>query len=86
MALFVATEATLFGALVGTLRLPPLPQRRTGRRPASPSRALLAPVLLTALLVSSSVPMQLAWRAGRAARRARRGCWLALAIAVQSAT
>ena len=77
MAVFVAAEATLFGTLVGTyvyLRLgsahwPP---------PGLEKPHVLVPSLLTLALVLTSVPMQAAWRARRAAP-------LALAAAVQTA-
>jgi len=66
-ALFVATEATLFGTMIGTyvylrfhnVRWPP---------PGVAKPAVLVPALLTALLLSTSVPLQLASRAGRAGR------------------
>ena len=78
MAVFVATEATLFGAFVGTylyLRIhnahwPPL---RTAELP------VLAPVLLTAALLSTSIPMQIASRA--AGRGQRATAWRATAVA-----
>ena len=84
MAVFVAAEATLFGTLMGTylyLRLHnahwPPPQV------AKPS--VLTPVLLTAALVLTSIPMQRAWRAGREQRRSAAVRWLAVALAIQSA-
>src|SRR3954454_17521378 len=59
MALFVATEATLFGAIIGTyfylrfnnLHWPP---------PAVPEPKLTLPLVLTGLLVATSVPVQFA--------------------------
>jgi heme/copper-type cytochrome/quinol oxidase subunit 3 len=82
MVVFVAAEATLFGTLVGSyiyLRFhnahwPPV-------QLAKPP--VLTPALLTAALVLTSVPVQLAWRAGRDWRRAAAWRWLALAFAVQ---
>jgi heme/copper-type cytochrome/quinol oxidase subunit 3 len=82
MVVFVATEATLFGTLVGTyiyLRFhnahwPP------ARLPAPP---VLTPTLLTAALVATSIPMFLASRAVGAGRRAVAWRALAVAFAVQ---
>ena len=78
MAILVATEATLFGALVGTYLY--LESRaHLWPPPGVPRPALTAPLLLTALLVVSAVPMVLA---GRAARAGDRGsAWRALAVA-----
>jgi len=82
MAVFVAAEATLFGTLLGTylyLRFhnahwpPPQVARPT----------VLSPVLLTAALVLTSLPMQLSWRAGRELRRPAAWNWLAVAFVLQ---
>jgi cytochrome c oxidase subunit 3/cytochrome c oxidase subunit I+III len=78
MVVFVATEATLFGTLVGTyvyLRFhnahwPP------GQLPKPP---VLTPTLLTAALLSTSVAMHVASRAASAARR--QTAWRSLAVA-----
>jgi cytochrome c oxidase subunit III len=83
MALFVATEATLFGTLVGTwiyLRLV------DGAWPPAPLHdpPVLTPALLTAVLLTTSVSMQLAWRAGRAWERARAWRLIAVTFAVQA--
>ena len=59
MALFVATEATLFGTIIGTyfylrfnnLHWPP---------PGVPEPKLTLPLVLTGLLVATSVPVQFA--------------------------
>ena len=78
MVVFVATEATLFGALVGTyvyLRF----QNAHWPPEHLPSTPVLAPTLLTAALVATSVPMHVASRAATAARRA--AAWRALAVA-----
>jgi heme/copper-type cytochrome/quinol oxidase subunit 3 len=69
-AIFVATEATLFGTMIGTygyLRFhnahwPP---------PQIEPPAVLTPALLTLALVLTSVPMQLAWRSARRSARVR---------------
>ena len=70
MVVFVTTEATLFGTLVGTyvyLRFhnahwPP---------PNVPKPPVLTPTLLTAALLLTSVPMHVASRAAGEGRRAR---------------
>jgi heme/copper-type cytochrome/quinol oxidase subunit 3 len=75
---FVATEATLFGTLVGTyvyLRLhnahwPP---------PQVPKPPVLTPTLLTAALLLTSIPMHIASRAAGAGRRET--AWRATTIA-----
>jgi len=83
VALFVATEATLFGTLIGsyfylrfnTLQWPP---------PGVPDPKVLLPLLLTALLVATSLPMQAAVAAARRGRRARTWWLLAFALLVQT--
>jgi cytochrome c oxidase subunit 3/cytochrome c oxidase subunit I+III len=78
MVVFVATEATLFGTLVGTylyLRLgnahwPPL---------NVPKPPVLGPTLLTAALVLTSIPMYIASRAARGGRRET--AWRATTVA-----
>jgi heme/copper-type cytochrome/quinol oxidase subunit 3 len=82
MAVFVATEATLFGALIGTwvyLRL----ENHDWPPPSLPSPPVLTPVLLTAALLLTSVLMQLAWRSGREWRRRRAWLLIAAAFAIQ---
>ncbi|HEV8462142.1 MAG TPA: hypothetical protein VGQ38_15690 [Gaiellaceae bacterium] len=77
MALFVATEATLFGALIGTwvyLRL---------QNDHWPSPPALTPILLTAALVLTSPLMQLAWHNARAWQRSRAWLFIAAAFAIQ---
>jgi cytochrome c oxidase subunit 3/cytochrome c oxidase subunit I+III len=79
---FVATEATLFGTLVGTyiyLRLhnahwPP---------PNVPKPPVLTPTLLTAALLLTSIPMHLASRAAGAGRRQTAWRATATAFAIQ---
>jgi heme/copper-type cytochrome/quinol oxidase subunit 3 len=83
MALFVATEATLFGTLIGTwayLRF----QNRHWPPPPLPAPPVLTPVLLTLALLTTSVSMQLAWRAGRSLQRSRAWLLVAAAFAVQT--
>jgi heme/copper-type cytochrome/quinol oxidase subunit 3 len=83
MAMFVATEATLFAIMIGTyfylrfknLHWPP---------PGVPEPKVLVPLALLVLLMATSVPVQLAARAGREGRlRATRG-FLILALVVQA--
>jgi cytochrome c oxidase subunit III len=82
MVVFVTTEATLFGTLVGTyiyLRLhnahwPP---------PNVPKPPVLTPTLLTAALLLTSIPMHIASRAAGNARRETAWRATALALAVQ---
>jgi heme/copper-type cytochrome/quinol oxidase subunit 3 len=84
MAIFVATEATLFGTLVGTyvylrfhnVHWPP---------PGIAKPKVLVPALLTLALVLTSIPIQAAWRAGRLGRRTLAWRLLLLAFAVQTA-
>jgi heme/copper-type cytochrome/quinol oxidase subunit 3 len=83
MAMFVATEATLFAIMTGTyfylrfknLQWPP---------PGVPEPKVLVPLVLLVVLVATSVPVQLAARAGREGRlRAARG-FLVLALVGQA--
>ncbi len=78
MAIFVASEATLFGTLVGTYLY--LRGQAHHWPPAGvPRPALLAPLGLTTLLVLTALPLVLAagW-----ARQAKRGpAWRALGLA-----
>jgi heme/copper-type cytochrome/quinol oxidase subunit 3 len=79
MVLFLCAETTLFGGLIatyfyldfGTGRWPP---------PGVSRPSVLAPLILTAILLSTSVPMALAARSAQAG--ARRWCALAVALAV----
>jgi heme/copper-type cytochrome/quinol oxidase subunit 3 len=83
MAVFVASEGTLFGTLVGSyfyLRFRVADWPPAGI--AAPSLTL--PLLLTGLLVATSVPMALASRAARAGRVGGARRWLALALVVQA--
>jgi heme/copper-type cytochrome/quinol oxidase subunit 3 len=84
MAVFVATEATLFGTLAGTylyLRF----ENAHWPPPNVPKPPVLVPTLLTVALVLTSAPIQLAWRAGREGRRASAWRALGIAFAVQLA-
>src|SRR5207237_8719654 len=81
IALFVATEATLFGTIIGTyfylrfnnLHWPP---------PGVPEPKLTLPLVLTGLLVATSVPVQLAveWASSGLLSRARAALLLAAVV------
>jgi len=83
MVIFITTEATLFGTIFGTyfylrfrnVHWPP---------PGVPKPEVLVPVILTAVLVATSIPVQLAYRRARAGRvvTARRLLLLALFVQV----
>jgi heme/copper-type cytochrome/quinol oxidase subunit 3 len=83
MAMFVAAEATLLAMMTGTyfyirfknLQWPP---------PGIPEPKVLLPLILLAVLVATSVPVQLAARAGRAGRLGAVRGFLLLAFAVQA--
>ena len=61
--LLIATEATLFALPDRHLLLPALPDNRNGRWAASRSRRVTLPLVFTAVLVASSVPIS--WRSKR---------------------
>jgi heme/copper-type cytochrome/quinol oxidase subunit 3 len=83
MAIFVATEATLFGTLVGTYfylrfnatKWPP---------PGVPEPKLTLPLVLTGLLVATSIPVQLAVVAASRGRLVSARAALFLAAVVQA--
>ena len=83
MAIFVATEATLFGTIIGTyfylrfnnLHWPP---------PGVPEPKLTLPLLLTGILVATSVPMQFAASAAAKGRLSAARAALLLAVVVQA--
>ena len=83
IAVFVATEATLFGTIIGTyfyLRF------KTPQWPPAgvPDPKVLVPLLLTAALVATSVPVQVAYAAARVDRVVFARLALLVAVAVQS--
>jgi len=83
MALFVATEATLFGTIFGTyvylrsqsIEWPP---------PGTPEPKALWPLLLTASLVATSFPLRGALRSVRAGHAGRARAATLLALLVQT--
>jgi heme/copper-type cytochrome/quinol oxidase subunit 3 len=83
MVVFVATEATLFGTLIGSYydlrfkapRWPP---------PGVPEPKLLVPLILLGVLVATSVPVQLASVFARAGRAAAAQLALLTALVVQT--
>jgi cytochrome c oxidase subunit III len=84
MAIFLAGESVIFGALLATyyylrfkaVHWPPL---------GTPEPEIALPLILTAILVATSVPMQLALRAGQEGRLGATRLALAVALAVQAA-
>jgi heme/copper-type cytochrome/quinol oxidase subunit 3 len=83
MAVFIATEATLFGTIFGTyfylrfrsVHWPP---------PGVPEPEVLVPVILTAVLVATTLPVRLAYRRARAGRVVSARWLLLLALVVQA--
>jgi heme/copper-type cytochrome/quinol oxidase subunit 3 len=83
MVVFVATEATLFGCLFGSyfyLRFLSVHWPQGGIEPKDP----VVPLILVGVLVATSVPMQLAWRAGARGRARAAWAFILLALVVQS--
>ena len=83
MAIFSASEAMLFGALLGTyyyLRFKAVHWPPAG----TPEPKVLVPLVLTAVLVATSVPMQAALRAAREGRLTATRVALAVALAAQA--
>ncbi len=83
MALFVATEATLFGTLIGTWAYLRLQNAHWPPRPL-PDPPVLTPTLLTAALLTTSVFMHFAWHAGCERRRGRAWALIAAAFIFQT--
>lgn len=83
MAVFVATEATLFGTLIGTyfylrFKAPVWP-------PAGiPDPKVVLPLVLTGVLVATSIPMQLAFKSARVGRVGLARFALLLALVLQA--
>jgi len=83
MAIFVATEATLFGTMIGTYFY--LRFRTVHWPPAGvPEPKVVVPLVLTGVLVSTSVLMQLAFAGARRARLGLVRVSLLAALIVQS--
>jgi heme/copper-type cytochrome/quinol oxidase subunit 3 len=83
MAIFVATEATLFGTIIGTyyfLRF----NNADWPPPGVPEPKLTLPLLLTGVLVSTSIPMQVAVSAAARGRLSRARVALLLAVVLQA--
>jgi heme/copper-type cytochrome/quinol oxidase subunit 3 len=83
VTLLVATEGTLLACLVGSyfylrFRAQHWPPQGT------PEPKVLLPLVLTAILVSTSLPVQRAYAAGRARRGRAALRWLLLALIVQA--
>jgi cytochrome c oxidase subunit III len=84
IAVFVATEATLFGTIIGSyfflrFQVPEWP-------PAGvPDPKVLVPLVLTGALVATSIPVQIAYSAARRDRIGIVRLALVLALAVQAA-
>jgi heme/copper-type cytochrome/quinol oxidase subunit 3 len=83
MVVFVATEATLFGTLIGSyydlrFRTPQWPP------PGVPDPKVALPLILLAVLVATSVPVQLASRFARTGRTTATQLALFVALAVQT--
>ena len=83
MVILIASEATLFGAFVGTyyylrFRAPQWPPD------GIPEPKVVVPVILVAVLVSSSIPMHLASQAARAGRLAATRLFVIAALVVQA--
>ena len=83
MALFLASEGVVFGALLGTyyyLRFKAVHWPPVG----TPEPKVVLPLILTAILVATSVPMQVALRAAREGRLGATRLALAVALAAQA--
>ena len=83
MSILIASEATLFVALIGTyfylrFETPVWPPRGV------PEPDALVPVILVAVLALTSIPVQLAWRSVRAGRVVRARLLLLGALVVQA--
>jgi cytochrome c oxidase subunit III len=83
MAILIASEASLFAAMIGTylylrFETPVWPPRGV------PEPEWLVPTILVAVLALTSIPVQLAWRSVRAGRVARARLLLLGALVVQA--
>jgi cytochrome c oxidase subunit III len=83
MAMFVASEATLFGLMIGSyfyLRV----KNTHWPPPGTPEPRLAVPLILLGVLVAASVPLQLAYRAARASLLRSARAFLLCALVVQA--
>jgi heme/copper-type cytochrome/quinol oxidase subunit 3 len=83
MLILVASEATLFGAFIGTyfylrFKSPAWPPD------GLPEPKIVVPLIMTGVLLSTSIPVQLASNAARAGRLAATRAWILLALVVQA--
>jgi cytochrome c oxidase subunit III len=82
MAMLVASEATLFGTFIGSyyyLRF----ESRFWPPPGTPEPRVVVPLVMVGILVTSSIPMQLAANAVQRGRLWATRAFLAWALAVQ---
>jgi heme/copper-type cytochrome/quinol oxidase subunit 3 len=82
MLIFLATEGTLFGVIFGTyfyIRF----QHNAWPPPGIPRPEVGTPLILTGVLVATSIPLQLAFRAALAGRVARAWWLIAIPVVVQ---
>ncbi|MDX6508118.1 MAG: cytochrome c oxidase subunit [Gaiellaceae bacterium] len=83
MLILIASEATLFGAFIGTYYY--LRFKSTAWPPDGiPEPKVLVPLILVGCLLVTSVPMQLAWQSARAGRLAAARALILLALTVQA--
>jgi heme/copper-type cytochrome/quinol oxidase subunit 3 len=83
MLILIASESTLFGCFIGTyyyLRF----RAEIWPPPGIPEPKLVVPLIMLAVLVSTTIPMRLAANAALAGRLAATRLFLALALFVQS--
>jgi heme/copper-type cytochrome/quinol oxidase subunit 3 len=84
MLVFAATEATLFGTIVGSyfyLRI----NTAVWPPPATPEPRVVAPAILTAVLLATVVPLRGALASARRSRRGQAAALLAVAMLAQAA-
>ena len=82
MIILIASEATLFGAFIGTyyyLRF----THAVWPLPGDPKPKVVLPVILAGVLALTTIPMYLAWQAARAARLGAARAFLCVALVVQ---
>ena len=82
MALFLCSEVTIFGTLIGSYFYLDF-RSRQWPPPGVPAPSVILPFVATGVLVATSVPMWAAVRAGRSGRRDRVLALIVLAFVVQ---